>query len=111
MEHFSTYYLKQKRKRLMQQLEKLEPLVMRGSLIERYKKCGKTNCKCYTGKGHGPKYYLSITLSKNNLVIIYVPTDLKITVEQAILNYQKAKESLEQLSHVNRALLIKKQLV
>jgi hypothetical protein len=112
MKDFSTPYLRQKRKRLMQQLNQLDTLIMmRGSLIERYKKCGKPNCKCTIGKGHGPKYYLSVTLSKNNLAIIYVPIDLKSDVEQALLNYQKAKNIMEELSHVNRELLIRRQLL
>ncbi len=111
MEQFSTSYLRQKRKRLVQQLEQLEPLMLRGSLIERYKKCGKPNCKCSKGKGHGPKYYLSVTLSKTNPVMIYVPTDLIGTVKQGLLNYQKAKEIMEDLSHVNRELLIRRELL
>ncbi len=35
--------------------------ILRGSLIERYKRCGKPGCKCADGAGHGPKYYLSVS--------------------------------------------------
>ncbi|MHC4710339.1 MAG: DUF6788 family protein [Planctomycetota bacterium] len=35
--------------------------ILRGSLIERYKPCGRPGCKCAKGPGHGPKYYLSVS--------------------------------------------------
>ena len=110
MEDLSTAYLRRKRKRLIQQLAQLEPLMMRGSIVERYKKCGKPNCKCSTGKGHGPKYYYTIALPKQSPVMVYIPTNLKNTIGSAISNYQKAKKIMEELSHVNRELLIRKQL-
>lgn len=34
---------------------------LRGSLIERYKRCGKPGCKCAEGPGHGPKYQAIFT--------------------------------------------------
>ena len=110
MKRLSIAHLKQKRKRLIQQFKEIDSLLMRGSLIERYKKCGKSNCKCATEKGHGPKYYLSITLPNSNPIMVYVSTELKATVEKALLNHLQIKNILEELSHVNRELLIRKQL-
>ena len=51
------------RRRRRQLLRKLPPLdaVLRGSLIERYKRCGNPRCRCADGPGHGPKYYLSVS--------------------------------------------------
>ena len=51
------------RRRRQALLRKLPPLkaILRGSLIERYKRCGKPGCKCADGPGHGPKYYLSVS--------------------------------------------------
>jgi hypothetical protein len=110
MENLSTAYLKQKRKQLTKQLMKIETFIIRGSLIVRYKKCGKINCKCAIENGHGPKYYLSVTIPKSNPIIIYVPDTLKPTVETGLLNYQRAKKIMEELSHVNRELLIRRHL-
>jgi hypothetical protein len=33
--------------------------IVRGSLIETYKRCGRPSCHCVDGPGHGPKRYLS----------------------------------------------------
>ena len=36
--------------------------IIRGSLITRHRRCGKPNCHCATTEGHGPAYYLAVTL-------------------------------------------------
>jgi Family of unknown function (DUF6788) len=51
----STPTLRQRRQALIKQLGRLEPFILRGSLIERFKPCGKPGCKCAQGPGHGPK--------------------------------------------------------
>jgi hypothetical protein len=65
------------RKRREALLSKLPPLdaVLRGSLIERYKRCGKPGCKCADGPGHGPKYYLSMSFSGERPQMDYVPQE------------------------------------
>ena len=35
--------------------------VMRGTLSQAYKRCGRPNCHCVDGPGHGPKHYLSVS--------------------------------------------------
>ena len=52
--------LRRRRQALERQLPPLKA-ILRGSLIERYKRCGKPGCKCADGPGHGPKYYLSVS--------------------------------------------------
>src|ERR1700745_3622742 len=47
--------LRRRRQALLRQLPPLKA-ILRGSLIERYKRCGKPGCKCADGPGHGPKY-------------------------------------------------------
>ena len=56
----STAALRKRRQALLHQLPPLKA-ILRGSLIERYKRCGKPGCKCADGPGHGPKYYLSVS--------------------------------------------------
>src|SRR2546427_12249610 len=53
------------RKRRHQLARRLPPIeqILRGSLIETYKRCGRPNCHCVDGTGHGPKRYLS-TISR-----------------------------------------------
>ena len=45
MQELSTTQLKRRRKQLLRKLPPLDA-VLRGSLIERYKRCGKPGCKC-----------------------------------------------------------------
>ena len=58
MENEPAAALKRRRQALLRQLPPLKS-ILRGSLIERYKRCGKPGCKCAEGPGHGPKYYLA----------------------------------------------------
>src|SRR5205807_10436625 len=53
------------RKRRHQLARRLPPIeqILRGSLIETYKRCGRPSCHCVDGTGHGPKRYLS-TISR-----------------------------------------------
>ena len=50
--------LRKRRRRLVRGLPPIEQ-ILRGSLIETYKRCGRPNCHCVDGPGHGPKRYLS----------------------------------------------------
>ncbi len=58
-------YLRQKALRLIAERQTLEKLLMqhqrllRGSLLERPKFCGKPGCKCTQGQPHPPSLYLS----------------------------------------------------
>src|SRR2546429_3859949 len=36
--------------------------IVRGSLVTRYRRCGKATCHCVRGPGHGPAHYLVVTL-------------------------------------------------
>ena len=88
-------------------LHRLPPLkaILRGSLVERYKRCGKPGCKCANGPGHGPKYYLTVSFPKRAPEMEYVPEAFQEQVKQYLENYRKAKEILEELSSINRELL------
>ena len=55
-----TKTLRQRQKAILRRLPPLKA-ILRGSLVERYKPCGKPGCKCAKGPGHGPKYYLSVS--------------------------------------------------
>ena len=59
MKSFSADQLRQQRFALAAQIAQIQKETLRGSLIERYKRCGKPGCRCAQSKGHGPKYYLS----------------------------------------------------
>jgi hypothetical protein len=79
--------------------------LIRGSLLEKYKPCGKPNCKCADGPGHGPKYYLSVSHSGRRPEVEYVPGDYAEQVELFLSNFKKAKQLLEEISDINREIL------
>jgi hypothetical protein len=97
--------LRQRRQALVKQLGRLEPFILRGSLIERFKRCGKAGCKCAQGPGHGPKYYLSISQPGVRPQMDYVPTQYIQQVSEYLHNFQQVRQLLEQICALNRELL------
>ena len=97
--------LLRRRQALASKLAKLEPLVLRGSLIERYKRCGHPKCKCQQTRGHGPKYYLSVSQAGGRPEMDYVPEEYHQQVSDYLSNFQKVRHVLEQICNLNRELL------
>ena len=100
----TTDALRKRRQALLRQLPPLKA-VLRGSLIERYKRCGKPGCKCAHGPGHGPKYYLSVSYPGFRPQMDYVPQDFYAQTTQLLANYHRAREILEAICEINRELL------
>ncbi len=100
----STAALRKRRQALLRQLPPLDA-ILRGSLIERYKRCGKPGCKCADGRGHGPKYYLSVSYPGLRPQMDYVPQECFEQTSEFLANYQRARELLEQICEINRELL------
>jgi len=61
------FQLESKRKLLLKKLKKLGDF-RRGTIVERYRKCGKINCVCQKKehKGHGPYYEWTTTINKKS---------------------------------------------
>ena len=94
------------RERLLSQLPNLEE-VLRGSLVTRYRRCGRANCHCARkgDRGHGPAYYLMVTIAPGKTVQVYIPKEQKREVEVWIKNFRRTREILERISTANRKLL------
>ena len=97
--------LRRKRRVLVQALPPLLQASVRGSLIERYLRCGKRGCHCAKGRGHGPKYYLSVSYPGRHPEQQYVSQEQKAEVEQLLQNYHEAWAILEKIFAINRELL------
>lgn len=104
MQELSTSALRRRKTTLIGQLPNMDT-VLRGSLIERYKRCGKPNCKCAKGRGHGPKHYLSISRSNARPEMAYVPKAHHAEAAEALANYRHIREILDELCAINRELL------
>ena len=79
-------------------------LLLRGSLVTRYRRCGRSNCHCAgrTSRGHGPSYYLMVTVGPGKTEAIYVRNEMRALVEEWIRNYRRVREILEAVSALNR---------
>ena len=100
----SSATLRRRRSALIRALPPLEP-ILHGSLIERYKRCGKPGCRCASGRGHGPKYYLSVSRTGGRPEMDYVPEDYREQVEGGLENHRRVRQILNKICDINRELL------
>lgn len=105
MKDISTDKLKNEKIVLLKELEIIGDKILRGSMFERYKKCGKKGCKCADGKGHGPKYYLTVNFPKTRPRQDYIPKDYVSQVKEYLSNYKKIKDILERVCLINLEIL------
>jgi hypothetical protein len=102
----STLALRKRKQFLLAQL-KVYPDSLRASLVERFSRCGKSNCQCHRGGDkHGPFYYLTQCLAAGHINKFL----LKNAVQQqaargGIDHYHQLQEQLEELSQINAELL------
>src|ERR1019366_8130122 len=96
--------LRKRRGALVRQLPPLKS-ILRGSLIERYKRCGKPGCKCVDGPGHGPKYYLSVSFPGERPQMDYVPQENIEAARALVANFHEVRTALEEVCEINRELL------
>lgn len=100
----SSSALRRRRQTLLRKLPQLDAL-LRGSLIERFKRCGKPGCKCAEGPGHGPKYYLSVSFPGERPQMDYVPQENLETTRALLDNFHEVRAGLEEVCAINRELL------
>lgn len=100
--------LRRRRRQLLRQLPPLDRL-LRGSLIERYKPCGKPGCKCVRGPGHGPKYYLSVSHYGQRPQMDYIPQDYYRQTTEYVANYHRLRQMLDEICAINRELLSRRE--
>ena len=100
--------LRRRRRQLLRHLPPLDRL-LRGSIIERYKPCGKPGCKCARGRGHGPKYYLSVSHYGQRPQMDYIPQDYQGQASECLTNYQRLREILDEVCAINHELLCRRE--
>jgi hypothetical protein len=103
--------MKGQAKRLMERREvvagDLPPFseIVRGSLVTRYRRCGKPTCHCATTEGHGPAHYLVVTLKPGKTEQILLSEDMLPVARRFLDNYTRWWAALEKVSEANRQLL------
>jgi hypothetical protein len=94
---------KERISRLVKQLSQSSEM-LQGSVIEKYVKCGKGNCRCTEGEGHGPVYYLSFK-EKGITKLIYLPHDEVDKVKHQVNKFRKFKQIGSEVARMNREIL------
>ena len=102
----STLALRQRRRLLLSKL-KLRPDFLRASFVERFCRCGKTNCRCnHGGNKHGPYYYLTQCLAVGKINKFLLKTfSQQQAAPSAIEHYRQFQNHLEEISQINAQLL------
>lgn len=99
----ATSQLHARRRKLARQAPDLAQIV-RGSLFERTRRCGRPSCHCADDRGHTTTY-LGVTLAGGKSVQITVPDEWLPVVKTWTDNYARLVQLIEEVSVVNRQLL------
>ena len=105
----SVRQLRARRRRLAKGLPDLEGL-LRGSLVEQGRRCGKTGCRCTRGELHGPYVYLTVGRGTSLSRLVYVPSSLTERVRSRVELTAAAETALEEISAINLELLRRREL-
>jgi len=105
LRRLSTLALRQRRQRLLLQL-RLPANLIRGSIVERFNKCGKPSCACARGQKHGPFYYLTqcLAVGKVNKFLLKTSTD-QDAARAGTMAFNEFYDGMEELSQINAELL------
>jgi hypothetical protein len=104
LEDLSSAALYKRRRQLLRNMPAVEE-VLRGTLRTSFLRCGRPNCHCANGPGHGPKHYLSISQPSGRPRRYYVRNTDVERVRQSIATLNKLREILDQICAVNTELL------
>ena len=75
-----------------------------GSVVKKYKACGKAGCKCTRGELHGPFYYLSFKKDKKTKMI-FIRRYLWDKAIKLNNNYKQWRKSRADISKINKKIL------
>lgn len=81
------------------QLASGQPFI-RGTLLDRHRRCGNPGCHCANGPGH-PGLYLLLSNGAKGKRQLYIPAHLHEQVRQWVANYHKIKDLLEEISQLH----------
>lgn len=88
------------RKQIVEHLE-----VIRGTIVESHRRCGKPNCRCQKGHLHGP-YHLLTWSEEGRTMTRHIPRSKVKETQRRVANYRKIRETLQKLGEVERRLLL-----
>ena len=109
MREIEASQFRQKALRLTAERQRLEKILMqhqrllRGSLLERPKFCGKPGCKCTKGQPHPPSLYLS-RLVKGTVRHLFIRAADHERARKAALSYKEFRQALRRWRAIDKEL-------
>ena len=73
--------------------------LIRGTLLDRTRRCGNPGCRCAKGPGH-PALYLIVSDGKRRRQL-YIPRDWHERVRQWVDNHHKIKDLINEISELH----------
>jgi hypothetical protein len=104
MKDVSSTVLRHRRRKLLAEMPPLAR-VLRGSLVESYRRCGRPGCHCARGVGHGPKHYLSVSAAGQRPRQTYVSNAAHGEVAEFLDNFRGLRAALSEICAINTELL------
>jgi hypothetical protein len=105
----SVRQLRARRRRLATGLPNVEAL-LRGSLVNQHRRCGKEGCRCIQGQLHGPYTYLATSRARGRSRLRYVPAALVELVRRRVDQTAQVEVVLAQIAAINAELLTRREL-
>ncbi len=88
----------------MEELKRLAPALLFGSVSSTYRTCGKAECVCHRGERHGP--YLHVSYRQDGRTkSYYVPAELHDQVTAGAQAWKRFQEIAQELAEHNRIAL------
>lgn len=72
--------------------------LLRGTLLQRARACGKSGCKCARGELHESLYL--VVSEKGRTRQLFVPKDWEPLVRRWVQNHHDARELMEEISRI-----------
>ena len=105
----SVRQLRARRRRLAAGLPDVEAL-LRGSLVDQHRRCGKEGCRCTQGQLHGPYTYLATSRVRARSRLLYVPAALVELVRRRVDQTAQVEAVLAEIAAINAELLTRREL-
>lgn len=77
---------------------------LRGTVGERFVRCGKAGCHCQGGAGHGPVFYLSTQLEGRTRQVSLTPETAEVA-RRLVGNHARLRATIDEVTSINLELL------
>ncbi len=99
----STDMLRDRRKQLLRDIERLSRLAIFGTLSETYRACGTASCRCHDkGPKHGPYLTVSYRSQDGKTTGYSVPRGAETSIREGIEAWRELQQCLREMGEINK---------